>query len=253
LNLDIVIYLELSALNLEFNSMVSVIIPIYNHKHTIVKALESIIGQSFRPLEVIIVNDGSTDGFEEIVPKLVQIGHTNGVEVKVLNQANKGAPKARNEGFLVSQGEYLIFWDADTIGDSQMLSKMVKILDQKPEISFVYSGFKFGWKKFKNRAFDPGKLKEFNFIDITSLIRRKDFVLFDESLKKFQDWDFWLGLSLSGKKGEWINEILYKKIVRGRKGISSWLPSFFYKLPFKTKEVKKYEEAKKIIYKKHHL
>jgi len=211
------------------------------------------MSQSFRPLEVIIVNDGSTDGFEEIVPKLVQIGQVNGIEVKVLNQANMGAPKARNEGFLASRGEYLIFWDADTIGDPQMLSKMVKILNQKPEISFVYSGFKFGWKTFKNCAFDLEKLKKFNFIDITSLIRRKDFVLFDESLKKFQDWDFWLGLTLQGKKGEWINEILYKKIVRGRKGISSWLPSFFYKLPWKSKEVKKYEEAKGVVLKKYHL
>jgi len=233
--------------------MVSVIIPIFNHKHTIIPALESIMGQNYRPLEVIIVNDGSTDGFEEIVPKLVQIGVINGVSVKILNQANFGAPKARNEGFLASSGEYVIFWDADTIGESRMVAKMVKILEKKPEISFVYSGFKFGWKTFKNCPFNLEKLKKFNFIDITSLIRRKDFVPFDESLKKFQDWDFWLGLALAGKKGEWINEILYKKIVRGRKGISSWLPKFFYKLPWKSKEVKKYEEAKEIIYKKHHL
>ena len=233
--------------------MISVIIPIYNHKHTIIPTLESIMGQSYRPLEVIIVNDGSTDGFEEIVPKLVQIGRMNGVDVKILNQANFGAPMARNEGFMASRGDYVIFWDADTIGHPQMLSKMSSILDKKPNVSFVYSGFKFGWKKFKNCVFDLEKLKKFNYVDITSLIRRKDFVPFDESLKKFQDWDFWLGLSLSGKRGEWINEILYKKIVRGRKGISFWLPKFVYKLPWKTKEVKKYEEARNIIYKKHHL
>lgn len=233
--------------------MVSIIIPVYNHKHTIIKSLESIMSQSFRPLEVIIVNDGSTDGFEEIMPKLTEIGRVNEVEIKVINQANMGAPKARNEGFLASQGEFLIFWDADTIGTPQMLSKMVKILDQKPEISFVYSGFKFGWKTFKSYNFDLEKLKQLNYIDITSMIRRDVFTPFDESLKKFQDWDFWLGLALRGKKGERINEVLYTKIVRGRKGISSWLPSFFYKLPWKSKEVKKYEEAKEIVYKKHNL
>ena len=233
--------------------MISVIIPIYNHKHTIIPTLESIMGQSYRPLEVIIVNDGSTDGFEEIVPKLTQIGRINGVDVKLLSQANFGAPKARNEGFLASCGDYVIFWDADTIGESQMLTKMASVLDKKPNISFVYSGFKFGWKKFRNCAFDPEKLKKFNYVDITSLIRRKNFVPFDESLKKFQDWDFWLGLALSGKKGEWIDEILYQKIVRGRKGISFWLPKFVYKLPWKTKEVKKYEEAKENILKKHDL
>ncbi|MDO9509827.1 MAG: glycosyltransferase family 2 protein, partial [Candidatus Magasanikbacteria bacterium] len=201
----------------------------------------------------IIVNDGSIDNFEEIMPKLTQIGQINGVEVKVLNQANLGAPKARNEGFLVSSGEYLLFWDADTIGNPKMLEKMVKILDQKPEIDFVYSGFKFGWKIFKSFNFDLEKLKKMNYIDITSMIRRSVFKPFDESLKKFQDWDFWLGLALQNKKGERINEILYTKIVRGRKGISSWLPSFFYKLPWKTKEVKKYEEAKEIVLKKYHL
>ena len=211
------------------------------------------MGQSYRPIEVIIVNDGSNDGFEEMVPKLTQIGRINGVDVKILNQANFGAPKARNEGFLASRGEYVIFWDADTIGESQMLSKMASVLDKKPNISFVYSGFKFGWKTFKSFDFDPEKLKKMNYIDITSMVRRSVFTSFDESLKKFQDWDFWLGLVLQNKKGERINEILYKKIVRGRKGISSWLPSFFYKLPWKSKEVKKYEEAKNIIYKKHHL
>jgi hypothetical protein len=56
-----------------------------------------------------------------------------------------------------------------------------------------------------------------------------------------------------GKTGVFVPEVLYAKIVKGRMGISNWLPSFMFKLPWKTKGVKKYEEAKKIIVKKHNL
>jgi hypothetical protein len=56
-----------------------------------------------------------------------------------------------------------------------------------------------------------------------------------------------------GKTGVFVPEILYKKIVGGRVGISNWLPSFVYKLPWKTKSVEKYKNAKEIIVKKHNL
>lgn len=76
---------------------------------------------------------------------------------------------------------------------------------------------------------------------------------FDTSLKRFQDWDLWLTLLERNKTGVFIPEVLYEKVVGTREGISTWLPCFMYLLPWKSREVKKYEFARQIIAKKHHL
>ncbi len=246
--------------------LISVIIPVYNHAHTLKRCLLSILNQTHQSLEVIIVNDGSTDNFDEVAaschPEIISGKHS----IKVINQENKGAPAARNRGFADSKGEYVIFWDADTLAHPQMLEKMLNALQTHPQASYAYSQFKFGWNKMKSQPFDADKLKKINYIDVTSLIRRESLNChpersegslstcpFDVSIKRFQDWDMWLSMLERGKTGVFVPELLYKKIVFGRTGISNWSPSFVYKLPWKIAKVKKYETAKEIILKKHHL
>ncbi|OGH91637.1 MAG: hypothetical protein A2534_00930 [Candidatus Magasanikbacteria bacterium RIFOXYD2_FULL_39_9] len=237
--------------------LISVIIPVYNHAHTLKTSIEGIFRQTYRPLEVIVVDDGSTDNFEEAVKECLALTEKEcigeGSLLSVISQPNAGAPAARNRGFAASKGEYVIFWDADTISDPNMLQKMYKALQNNPQAVYAYSQFKFGWKTFKSQEFNSEKLKQINYIDVTSLIRRKDFVGFDEKIKRFQDWDLWLSMLEQGKIGVFVPEVLYKKIVAGRVGISNWLPSFFYKLPWKSKQVQKYDDAKEIIVKKHKL
>ena len=238
-------------------SLISVIIPVYNHAHTLKRSIESIFNQTYRPLEVIVVNDGSTDNFAEVIKECLLLTEGDcigaGSVLSVISQTSSGAPAAKNRGLAQSKGEYVIFWDADTLARPQMLQKMFDALQKNPHASYAYSQFKFGWKTIKSNTFAADKLKKINYIDTTSLIRRQDFPGFDESIKRFQDWDLWLTMLEQGKIGVFIPEVLYKKIVGGREGISSWLPSFFYRLPWTTKEVKKYEEAKNIILKKHKL
>ncbi len=233
--------------------------------------MESLFNQTYRPLEVIVVNDGSTDNFDEVVKECLLLTDGDcigaGSVLSVISQPNSGAPVARNKGFAMSKGEYVIFWDADTLAQPQMLQKMFAYLQKHPEASYAYSQFKFGWKRIKSQHFDAEKLKQVNYIDVTSLIRRSSLSPsyqegvggvavagpFDTSLKRFQDWDLWLSLLEQGKKGIFIPEVLYEKVVGSREGISTWLPSFMYQLPWKTKQVKKYDAAKEIIVKKHGL
>jgi glycosyltransferase involved in cell wall biosynthesis len=235
------------------NDLISVIIPVYNHAHTVEASLDSLLAQDYRPLEVIVIDDGSTDNFSEVWPKLIASGKYAALKPQMYRQSNAGAPAARNYGFKVSNGLYVIFWDADTMGRPDMLSSMKSALDANPGAAYAYSGFKFGWKQFPCRSFDAGELKRGNFVDVTSLIRRGDFPGFDESLKRFQDWDLWLTLLEKNKIGVGLPKILYTKLVGKRKGISSWLPSFAYRLPWKSKAVKNFEQAKQLVQKKHHL
>lgn len=235
---------------------ISVIIPVYNHAHTLESCLGSLAGQAReQPLQVIIVNDGSTDAFKETLARLLEkyADLRTLLNPKIVNQENKGAPAARNRGLREATGEYVIFLDADTFCYPGMLETMCLALEAHPRASYAYSRFRFGWKKMKSQEFNPDDLRRYNYIDTTSLIRRADCPLWDESLERFQDWDLWLTLLEQGKRGAFVPKVLYKKIVRGRKGYSSWLPGFMFHLPWKAKAVKAYEEARKIILKKHHL
>jgi glycosyltransferase involved in cell wall biosynthesis len=258
--------------------LISVIIPVYNHAYTLKRSLESIFNQTHRPLEVIIVNDGSTDNFSDVIKTVIpspvpEQSSVQGkldegsIHFKIITQLNSGAPAARNNGFANSKGKYVIFWDADTFAHPQMLQKMFDALQKHPQAAYAYSRFKFGWKRIKSEPFDADKLKKLNYIDVTSLIRRSALSSpffqegaggvadgpFDTSLKRFQDWDLWLTMLEQGKTGVFVPEVLYEKVVGDREGISTWLPSFMYQLPWKTKQVKKYESAKEIIVKKHRL
>lgn len=235
--------------------LISIIIPVYNRQQELWLSLDSIQKQTYRPLEVILIDDGSEEKVflsEEVKRKMGDISF------QVVRQENKGAPAARNKGFSLSKGEFVIFWDADTLGNLDMLEKMFVTLSEHPEASFVYSNHTHAGKiKFRSRAFDVGELKKNNYINTMSLLHHQDFPGFDESLKRFQDWDLWLTLAEQGKKGIWIDEFLYNSVPT-KVGISYWLPSFAYRAPWKYfpfvyKKIKAYENAKKIIYQKYNL
>ena len=208
--------------------LISVIIPVYKHEKELGLALESIKKQTYTNVEVIIEKD----------------------------ELREGAPVMRNRGLEKAKGDYVIFWDADVVAEPEMLEKLKNILDNNSEVSFVYCNYYFGKKKMSARKFDAQELKKNNYIHSTSLIRKKDAVKWDESLKRFQDWDLWLVMFEQGKSGVLVNEYLFKIIAKGT--ISSWLPKCAYKKPWKylpgiKSRVEKYYKAREGIVKKHHL
>lgn len=229
------------------SSIISVIIPHYNHARVLGRALESVMGQSRKDIEIIVVDDDSEEAQKEYLRKEIMPKFT---QVKFVFVEHAGASAARNRGFKESKGEYVIFWDADIVGQPEMLAKMKKALDEHPEASYAYSSFKFGWKKFVCGQFDAERLKQVNFITTTSLIRRAHFSSFDETLKKFQDWDLWLAMLEQGHIGVWVSEILFNIAPKGT--MSQWLPSFLYRFPWlPLPAIEKYFYWKAIVQKKH--
>ena len=231
--------------------MISIIIPLWNQSKKLDKCLESISRQTYENFEIIVVNDRSTDSLSKVMEKYKKIF---GYKIEFYhNQKNHGAPYSRNKGFRLSKGEYVIFCDADLILKPYTLETMLDTLRNNPQASYVYTSFMYGFKKFKLWEFDENKLKEMPYIQSFTLIRREHFPKkgWDETLKKFQDWDLWLTMLDEGHKGKWINKYLFK--VQSGGTMSSWLPSFFYKyFPF-LKNVKKYKKAMEIIKNKHNL
>lgn len=231
---------------------ISVIIPTYQHASTLPRALDSLFVQSRLPDEVLVVDDGSTDSTTDALRPYAH-------RITYVHQEHQGAPVARNRGFRLSTGAFVIFWDADVVAESTMLEKLESALETHAHASWAYSSFWWGRRLFQGRSFNVEALRSQNYIHTSALIRRESFSGFDESLARFQDWDLWLTMSEQGKVGVYVDEALYQVLVHSdRPSYSRWLPKFFYRLPWKRLHwspplIRGYEAAHAVIVRKHHL
>ena len=101
-------------------SRVSVIVPVYNAKDYIIRCIDSILEQTFKDIELILIDDGSTDGSELICDR-----YKSNNTVKVIHQENRGVSSARNRGLEVATGTYVAFVDSDDYLEKNMLQQML--------------------------------------------------------------------------------------------------------------------------------
>ncbi|MFC1684784.1 glycosyltransferase [Pseudomonadota bacterium] len=191
----------------------SIIIPSYNCSPYIDDAIQSILSQEATNIEIIVVDDGSSDSSAEIAEKYAPI-------VKVVRQKNQGPAAARNRGVRESKGEFIAFLDGDDVWLPNKLGPQLEFLKNNQNIDIIYGGFErwsadskgnypavenFVNTKVEN-SFDPDlsgwiyhKLLLDNYIHIiTAVIRRSLFDKvggFDETLRTGEDYDFWLKAS----------------------------------------------------------
>src|ERR1700742_3328257 len=111
---------------------ISTIIPAYNSATTIARAVDSAAAQNFDDQEIIVVNDGSTDGTAGIL-------ESYGREIIAISQPNRGRAAARNAGLAIARGEYVAFLDADDEWLASKLTKQIAVLDADPGCVLVYS------------------------------------------------------------------------------------------------------------------
>ena len=111
-------------------ALVSVVIPCYNQAHFLGEAIESVLAQSYPHFEIIVVDDGSTDNTSEVAARYP--------EVRLVSQDNLGLAAARNAGLWRSQGEYMVFLDADDRLLPEALKVGVECLEAHPECAFVF-------------------------------------------------------------------------------------------------------------------
>lgn len=106
----------------ELSKLVSVIIPLFNKEKYIIKTIESVLAQTYQNIEIIVVDDGSTDKSLENIQRYKD-------KIQIYTQSNQGAPRARNFGFSKSKGEYIQFLDADDGIGNNKISSQVDLLN----------------------------------------------------------------------------------------------------------------------------
>src|SRR2546426_189289 len=112
-------------------SCVSVVIPVYNGEQYLADAIQSVRDQTYQNVEVIVVDDGSTDGSADVAKKF-------GEAIRYVHQSNGGVGKARNTGIAAARGAYLAFLDQDDLWLPDKLAVQVAYLDSHPEVGAVY-------------------------------------------------------------------------------------------------------------------
>ena len=121
------------------NKLVSVVSSCYNGETYIARYLESMLKQTYRPLEMILINNGSTDKTDEIIRTYKDKIQESGIMLKYIKKQNEGLGAAINDGLKHTTGEYLIWPDTDDFLFPESIEKRVEFLEEHPEFGFVYS------------------------------------------------------------------------------------------------------------------
>mgnify|MGYP003575345942 CR=1 FL=1 len=182
------------------SDLISVVIPCYNHGHYLSAAIESVVGQSYPFVEIVVIDDGSTDNTRQVAQRYEG--------VKYVYQTNSGLSAARNKGIEESKGAYLLFLDADDWLYPQALQINYQHLQQNPKAAFVsgsHDKFYEGEKRIESvqRQISTEHYKMFlsvgNYIGVPAAVLYRRWVFeefrFDTALKACEDYHLYLNVA----------------------------------------------------------
>lgn len=185
-------------------SKVSVIIPAYNQGHYLAAATQSALNQTYPDVEVLVVDDGSTDETAQVAQQFTD------PRVRYIYQENRGLSGARNTGIRHATGDFVTYLDSDDLFLPEKLTILLDELQKRPFLGFVAgqarpvdeTGQPIGKLFDKPLPADPTHLLLGNPLHVGSVLLRRDWQervgFFDETLRSYEDWDMWLRLALAG-------------------------------------------------------
>jgi glycosyltransferase involved in cell wall biosynthesis len=191
--------------------LVSVVMPVYNYGKMFHKSIESVFNSTYKNIELIIVNDGSTD--EYVLKKLDSL--SNHPNIKIIHQENGGPSNARNNGIKNSNGVYILPLDSDDMISPEYIQTCVNIIKRDKNISPVYCDTNHVGQMsgIENRPeWSRERLIQGPFIVNCSMFTRESFDLcggYDEEMKGWEDYDLWVRMMNNGFIGKRIPKPLF--------------------------------------------
>lgn len=201
--------------------MISVVVSIYNVEKYLKRCLESILQQSFKDYELILVDDGSKDESLKVAQNVLA---GSGADYRIVKKENGGQSSARNTGLKEAKGEYIVFIDSDDVISSDFLSLLYRAFE--PGMDFTFCGFKYVKTQDPPEDHDEGKmeLSKDELIDVflkrtidfvvPSMMFRRNFLLdnhlfFREEIRYSEDQLFIWEAIFSSKKAVYLNRKMY--------------------------------------------
>lgn len=187
---------------------ISVVIPAYNYQRYIAEAIESVLSQTLRPDQVIVIDDGSTDKTLEIINRYKK-------EITVVSQKNSGVIQTKNNGLDMAIGEWVVFFDADDILDKKYLKTLAKEA-RLHHADVVYTAMEFIGAEtgiFTSRPYSKSSLMNGNYIHNSALIR-KELLVQTGGYKKelhfgYEDWELYLALAAINARFYYVADPLF--------------------------------------------
>jgi glycosyltransferase involved in cell wall biosynthesis len=196
--------------------LVSIIIPFYNSQDYLSQTIDSVLASLYPNVEIILIDDGSTDRSIEIAEKYV-IQYPN---ISLYKQKNQGVSVARNLGISNAKGTYIIPVDSDDMIYEKYIEEAVKTLETNPNVKVVTAeGCFFGNKTGKRTLpnFDINLLARKNTLHVSSVYRKSDWIRIGGYCPKMlgrEDWDFWISMLKDGGDVVKLPIIGYKYRIR---------------------------------------
>ena len=210
------------------NGLVSVIVPTYNRASILPETLDSVAAQTYRPIEVLVIDDGSTDDTQTTVKTWSDRHHSDAaLTVRYVSQPNRGACAARNHGLRESRGEYIQFLDSDDRLRPEKLKRQADVLLADTQLDYVYAqtvqiGRDGTERTTTGRAMDrahPERNIPLHLWHTTGpLYRRRVCVQagpWDEALRMSQDWDYAARIKTVSLKGRYLPDVLSEYVMHG--------------------------------------
>jgi glycosyltransferase involved in cell wall biosynthesis len=198
---------------------VSVVIPCHNSAQYLAETVASVAAQSLRDHEVVLVDDGSTDGTRALIAAL--IASHRGPAMRMVAQARGGVASARNAGIRAARGRFILPLDADDLIAPAMLADCVRMLDADPAADVVCCDRQdFGdiEQRVASGPFELQRLKYFNQVAYCSMYRRELWQAgagYRSNVDGFDDWDFWIAAAARGASGLHLPQAHLKHRRRG--------------------------------------
>lgn len=189
--------------------LISCIVPVYNGARYIAQAIDSILGQTYAPLEVIVVDDGSSDNTREVVAGF-------GSRVACLYQENAGPAAARNRGLAAARGEFIAFLDADDLWHAEKLQRQSALLAQRRELDYCVAHVQNFWEpgmEAESRQFrDHRRSRPLPGYSTQTLLSRRSLFdaigSFNPDLGHSDDTDWFLRANEYGARGTLLPDVL---------------------------------------------
>jgi glycosyltransferase involved in cell wall biosynthesis len=191
-----------------YEPLVTVVVTCYNYGRYLKGCLESVLSQTYKHIEILVIDDGSTDNTPEVIKPFTELSN-----LRYIHQSNAGQAHAKNVGIKNSNGDFIAFLDADDRWCPEKLEKQMPCFDN-PNVGVVYCRARYLDENNLEFEYDMtseylqprrGKVTEWlifdNFVQFSSTVVKnncfEELGTFDETLKMGIDWDLWLRISPS--------------------------------------------------------
>lgn len=210
---------------------ISVVIPTYNCERYLAQAIDSVLAQTYRDFEVIVVDDGSTDRTDQVL-------QSYGSQIRALRQSNQGVAAARNQGMMIAQGEWIAFLDADDIFFPDKLAAQIAHAEAHPHLGLVHSG----WQRVEENGVLIKRVEPWHQVPHLNLetwlrwkpvlpsamLFRRDWLQksggFDPRFPPAEDTELVLRLAVMGCEADWLRQVTVNYRQHGESAMHKGLP-----------------------------